>query len=52
MVYQPDEFKPTPREEEILSRCVDYNQFREEVDALSKRLEVLEKENNRRRLNE
>ena len=27
-------FKPTAREEEILSRCVDFDQFQEEIESL------------------
>jgi len=44
MLREP-EFKPTPREEEILAKCVDYEQFREEIDALEAKVETLEKDN-------
>ena len=43
MLREP-EFKPTPREEEILARCVDYDQFREEIDDLKAEVKELREE--------
>jgi len=43
MFHQEQEFEPTPREEEILAKCVDYDQFREEITKLEAEIDRLKR---------